>query len=117
MTVHQLISELLRSGVDMSAEVLISAPLECNRGGSSAGKLTLPTVRVDAGKFSYLTINREMQGKPWVSICGTDAWGQFRESPDLVKTRTEDLVDSEFVRAEMARLNEMCLRLQGRKKT
>lgn len=101
MTVHQLISELLRSGVDMSAEVMISAPLESNRGGSSAGKLTLPTIRVETGKFPILPINQERQGKPWVSICGTDAWGQFQE-------------DSETARAEAARRDELSLHLKGR---
>lgn len=76
MTVRELISELLRSGVDMDAEVMVSTPLECNRGAPGVGTLILPTIQIETGVFPEASIE-ELRGKSWAKVCGTDAWRQF----------------------------------------
>lgn len=66
MKVRDLLRELVYA--DPDAEVMIHAP----RSGDSA--LILPTVTVETGTFPN---PRPETGKFWLSIWGTDAWGQY----------------------------------------
>jgi hypothetical protein len=74
MKVRELIQALLDSDIDMDAEVMISAPLECDRSNPRKGLLDLPTHGISAGRFVAPDI---VKGRPWVRIQGTDAWGMY----------------------------------------
>jgi len=69
--VSQLIEYLKTLPPD--AEVMVSAPLCCSQGPSynPYGTLDLPVRGVRTGSFVY----GERDGKPWVQVVGTDAWG------------------------------------------
>lgn len=81
MKVRELIQALMESDIDLDAEVIISAPLEHDRSNPRKGRLDLPTHGISAGRF----VAPEMvEGRPWVRIQGTDAWGMYipREKPE-----------------------------------
>lgn len=72
MKVRELIRAL--ADEDPEAEVIISAPLECDRSNPRRGRLDLPTYGISAGRF----VEPDMvKGRPWVRIQGTDAWGMY----------------------------------------
>lgn len=74
MTVRELIRELTRDDVDPNAEVMISAPLACDRGRPGlVGHLDLPTRAVETGHFAGPK-DDAFYGKPWAMIMGTDVW-------------------------------------------
>ena len=73
MTVKELIRVLTSDvNINADAEVMIRAPLGCNRGTNAfSGNLDLPTCGIETGQFE----SGPEYHKPWVMILGIDVWG------------------------------------------
>jgi len=98
MTVRELLAPLARPEVNLDAEVMIRAPLECDRGHPGLkGNLHIPTRGIEAGAFPKQS--SPMSGKPWVMIIGCDGWEQ---SPPAVSTHEAYVSADPLVRAEQA---------------
>lgn len=73
MNVRQAISYLMT--MDMDAELILDAPLSASLGPiyHPTQHLIIPVRSISTGMFQA---GGSMEGKPWVAINGTSAWGQ-----------------------------------------